>query len=71
MIDTLHSDIKMKKIMQKTKHKMCFLSKLKNRQTLTFQISMSETSWNFDIFPHIKENDFMLFTKICILNFIF
>ena len=71
MIDTLHSDIKMKKIMQK-KHKMCVLSKLLKKPTNSdFSISMSETSWNFDIFPHIKENDFMLFTKICILNFIF
>ena len=65
MIDTLHSEIKMKKIMQKKKHKMCVLSKpLKNRQILTFQsLCQKLLGWNFDIPTHIEEKDFMLLNK--------
>ena len=54
---------------------MCPLKALKKPAKSDFSISMSETSWNFDIPTHIKRKRFYAFeqilTKICILKFHF
>ena len=46
----------------KTKN-VCPLKAFKKPTNSDFSISMSETSWNFDIPTHIEEKDFMLLNK--------